>query len=206
MGILKSGVLGPISNKVSNVVFSNWKGINTVRQHTIPANPNTEGQQLHRANFKAAVEFGKLILGGVLQPLWDPFSRSMSGINSFVKLNFKKFATPISYETVLVSTGTLEPIAEMTAAIDSGEVAFGWSATALSNGLSTDKVMLIVVDVVNSKAWTKTTALTRASAVGNITVGEDRVAANLKAYICGYRGAGKTLMVSDSSFYQVVIS
>ena len=38
------------------LVYGDWKGIDVVRKYTIPANPNTAGQQTQRGYFAAAVE------------------------------------------------------------------------------------------------------------------------------------------------------
>lgn len=39
-----------------SLVYLGWKGLKTVRQYVIPANPQTEDQQEQRGYFKAAVE------------------------------------------------------------------------------------------------------------------------------------------------------
>jgi len=50
MGMKASGQLG------KTLVYGNWKGINTVRTHVIPANPNTTAQQGARTKMKNAVD------------------------------------------------------------------------------------------------------------------------------------------------------
>lgn len=70
------------------MVFIGWKGIRTVRQFVIPANPNTAAQQAQRTLMAAAVATWK-ILGAVAKDAWNSWapyeSKPMSGFNSQTK-------------------------------------------------------------------------------------------------------------------------
>jgi len=85
--IAENGVLGTTRGKVGNVVFSTWKGINTVRAKVDPANPQTQAQQDNRNKFGRLAKFGSGLLSPLIQPLWDDYKAQESGFNSWLKAN-----------------------------------------------------------------------------------------------------------------------
>lgn len=68
------------------IVFMAWKGINTVRQFVIPANPNTAAQQTVRGYFSSAVTLFKSLLAGDTAA-WTARAagQQLSGYNMFVQ-------------------------------------------------------------------------------------------------------------------------
>lgn len=88
MGVITSGILGPFSGRVGNVVGGSWKGIAYMR--ILPAsvaNPRTAAQVENRNAFKGVVEFASAINAAIIKPLWDRFQVKKSGNNAFVSAN-----------------------------------------------------------------------------------------------------------------------
>lgn len=73
-----------------SLVFAKWKGINDVRQHVIPANPKTAGQQTQRGYMTSAVSLWHST-SWITADLtaWNLFAtvqaKIMSGFNVFTK-------------------------------------------------------------------------------------------------------------------------
>lgn len=99
MGIVIGGVFGKVKNAVGNVVFSSWKGRNTVRSKALSvANPRTTPQINQRTKFRGASKFFSSILGVWVKPLWDRFSGDVTGYNAIMSANTEIFddgGTPV---------------------------------------------------------------------------------------------------------------
>lgn len=88
MGKLGNGILGTVTNRVGNVVGSTWKGINTVRVYQPNvSNPKTTKQVAARTNMSNAVLVAQQMISTAIQPLWNRFSKGMSGYNAFISAN-----------------------------------------------------------------------------------------------------------------------
>lgn len=110
MGIITSGILGPISGKVGPVVGGSWKGIAYLRQ--LPAsvaNPQTAAQTAQRTKLSNIVAFAKQVLTTVIKPLNDRFASGQSGYNRFVSANIALFAAaiPSPAASLVISEGSL---------------------------------------------------------------------------------------------------
>lgn len=119
MSMRASGQLG------KTLVFSRWKGEPTVRQHVVPANPNTGGQQAVRNNFKA----------GVLE--WHT-----AGYNAIDRTAWNTFAGTYSDPR----SGFNQMVAEFRACMEAGNV---WSrlATAVINTGTTKQIVLVLASL-----------------------------------------------------------
>lgn len=86
--ITLSPLIVDVRNKVADMVFSKWKGINYVRSRVTPANPNTTAQQNVRNSMARCVDFWQA-LSTVFQGAWNYVAsgRSYSGFNRFVSEN-----------------------------------------------------------------------------------------------------------------------
>ena len=200
------GILGPVRGKVSNVVGARWKETPYFKAYVIPANPRTEAQMNQRAKMTACVWTAKALLGSVINPYWDPFSKTMAGYNRFCQVNLKLVGYPVDYLKMLVCEGKLEPTPEISEADytpGTGIIAVSFIGDTMGNGLPTDLLLACVIDTVKEVAFFNIGAVTRLANYAQIDVGIGRTATNLKAYIGFYRGAGTTLMVSPSKSKQV---
>lgn len=104
--VTEGGVLGKAKGKVGNVVFSEWKGKNTIRAHVEPANPQTQAQQDNRSQFGYLAEVASALNAGLLQPFWDPLEDGESGFNTFVKENMANIGAVPDPEAIELSPGS----------------------------------------------------------------------------------------------------
>jgi len=94
-----------------SLVFIGWKGIQTVRQFIIPANPDTDKQKAVRAHMTLAVaRWHDVNLTADDKEAWDAYAslmpKPMSGFNTFVRTDVliqKEALTPIVLHTFGIS-------------------------------------------------------------------------------------------------------
>lgn len=92
MAKLVGGPLGSYRGKAGGTIGTSWKGIAVVKAMPLSvANPNSTLQQSQRGAFSQCVSVARLLLSDLIKPYWDPFSKRMSGYNSFIKQNIKAF-------------------------------------------------------------------------------------------------------------------
>ena len=200
------GILGPVRGKVSNVVGARWKETPYFRAYAIPANPRTEAQMNQRAKMTACVWVSKALLGQIINPFWDPFSKTMAGYNRFCQVNLKRVGSPVSYLQLLITEGKLEPSPGISAAMyyaGATAVTINFVSTVMGNGQATDKVIACVIDIANKVAFFSIGTATRSSGTVDVTIGAGRTAGMLEAFIGFNCGAGSSLMVSPSMSHSV---
>jgi hypothetical protein len=207
MAVLRQGILGSCEGKVAGVVGARWKDKNYVRGYSIPANPNTAAQQTQRALMATAVYWAKLLVGPVLNVYWDPFVRSMSGFNFWIKTNILKMTTPPDWPNVYMCGGPLWPalIVSATYSDVTDDVTIVFNTANGSNGAATDKIFALVVNGTGLQVYFCAATVNRS--VGTIVVpaATGLVAANLKAYIFASQYVGTVLhSVSLSQYHQCV--
>ena len=101
--LLSLGARGSIAK---TAVFSKWRGIPYVRQHVIPANPNSVGQQATRNVFRTMVEMWKLLPTVGVDP-WDLFAtgRPFLGRNAFIGQNVAAMRGEVDMDLQVGSPG-----------------------------------------------------------------------------------------------------
>lgn len=92
------------------IVYSQWKGRNYVREHTVPFNPETEKQVNLRTAFALVVKAWQ-DEEETYKEEWDEFAKifQMSGFNSYVGRGIKAYISQITIDVTPVSvsvTGT----------------------------------------------------------------------------------------------------
>ena len=203
MGILVAGLIGQVRNKVGNMVFSNWKGINTARAYAVPANPQSIGQTAQRTKFAAVVSLAQNLLGTLIITYVNPFAVKMSGFNMFISM-FIANATSAGLATALcqVTKGTLEgaDISTATYNTTNGNVDVAFPSTVSGNGLATDDVSILVLDNASNQVIGYGSAdATRTDAGVALSVATGLLAADLIVYIWFSRGTGSSFIVSNSN-------
>lgn len=121
MGVVVGGVFGDVKNGVGNVVFSSWKGRNTIRKKALSvANPRTTPQVNQRTKFKSSSAFFSAILGLWVKPLWDRFSGDVTGYNAIMSVNTDKFSNSgvPDYSQLVMSRGKMLPVEDLDAVAD----------------------------------------------------------------------------------------
>jgi len=92
MGVIKQGILGGFSGKVSNVVGTSWKGIAVMKALPLSvANPRTAAQVAQRKKMAGCVAMLQPILSQVIKPLNDRFAGKMSGFNYALQASLSAF-------------------------------------------------------------------------------------------------------------------
>jgi len=110
MAKIKCGILSRTTGKVGGVVGGSWKGINYIREHVNPANPQTAAQQSQRARMRNAVKLIKPAIATVLNVYVDPLTRRMSGFNRFIKTNINRVPPDGGMANIILTEGKLSPV------------------------------------------------------------------------------------------------
>jgi hypothetical protein len=206
MGLNQAGILSPCVGKVSGVVGFRWKDKAALRGYVIPANPRTELQVVQRTKFSECSKFASTILGQILQPLMDPFVRSMSAYNWFVQRNIGCFEVPIDYTSIIMTQGPLWRLQEPTAQWNNGttSVDFSWEPTLGNNGLLTDKVYALVYDKTAKVMYISVNIATRETGLESVVLPITHTGANLYSWIgCSQMDGTAVGKVSDSTYCEV---
>lgn len=100
---LSFGARGQIAK---TMVYSKWRSVNYVRQHVIPANPQSAAQTLTRSVFAFMREIWKR-LGADARAPWDAFAagRSFLGLNKQVGENVRVLRTESDLTDIITSPG-----------------------------------------------------------------------------------------------------
>jgi hypothetical protein len=132
MDTIKQGILGGFSGEVGTVIGGSWKGISYMRgQAQNIKNPRTDGQISQRTKFALALSFLKPITSFIRvgfkldQHRQTAFNSAMS----YTLANAISGTYPdctIDASKVLVSRGSLTPVANGTVAANSGNIAVSW--------------------------------------------------------------------------------
>ena len=182
MAIIPSGILSHPKGKIGEVVGATWKGIKYIRSYVIPSNPNTTAQIVVRTKFATIVKMAKALLGGVLQPYWDPFLKSNSGWAEFIGRAMKDMTVIGDFNLVKIAEGSLENTPILTAVYAGTDVTITWDESVLSNGALTDGAIAFVYDAFNGVGFVNGSA-TRDDETVNVTVGSGRASTYLHAYL-----------------------
>lgn len=108
-------VIGPLSSfdargKVGPLVFAVWRGISYVRQHFIPANPQTTEQTNMRLALTLMVAEWQAQLGPEML-LWDAAAKGQpySGFNLFMKNGLDEYISQLTVSVTPVSVAYTPP-------------------------------------------------------------------------------------------------
>lgn len=126
------------------MVFSKWRGVNYVRQHVIPSNPQTAAQQAVRKSFALLREIFKLAPAALVAP-WNSFAqgRPFTGMNKFVGENQRVIQGQADISNFIASPGAkgglpptnltlTSPVAgEVHVAVDLPVLPDGWANASL---------------------------------------------------------------------------
>lgn len=147
MAKLSGGILGSVSGKVSGVVAASWKDKNYVRSYVATNASNSTAQAAQRSLFSNAVYLAKLVLGQVINVYWDPFEKSQSGFNAWIKANIDECDYPAFTTGMHMTEGKLflDTFAEPTR--NAKVVTLKWATGLGTNGLATDKVLGVCVEL-----------------------------------------------------------
>lgn len=202
MGILNAGIMGAMYGKLGGMIGSNWKGINTLREYKIPANPQSVAQTAQRTKFAVVVALAQALLGTLIVTFWNPFAVKMSGFNAFIKSVFPNVTSAgLVTADCKVTSGTLENLHSLIGTYEdsTGEVIVTYDAAIQGNGAETDNVSLLIIDA-SDNSIVGYFPLDESRETGTITktVHSQLTPSNLIAYVWASRGSGSSFVVSDS--------
>lgn len=152
MGIIRKGILGPVSGTVGTVVGGSWKGISYIRSQSTARRTSFSIRQLEQqAKFSLMVKFLQSMTP-LLTVSFRNYAVEMSGFNNAMRYNMLNAITgsypayEVDYAMALVSRGDLpngqNPTAASTVA---GTVAFQWTDNSgMGKALPTDTSLLAV--------------------------------------------------------------
>lgn len=85
-------------------VYASWKGRPYVRRYTIPANPNSAGQQLTRNTFKWLNNVWKFMPGSAIAG-WNLYADSsrITDRNAFIKINNSPLRSETTLDNMIIS-------------------------------------------------------------------------------------------------------
>lgn len=109
MARYRSGILGPISGKISNVVGASAFGINYLRELVIPSNPRTELQTFQRVKFGLLVRTLAQFLPLSIRSLFRRRAVGMSAWSRAVMVNTTPKGQPFEVAFLQVSEGETPP-------------------------------------------------------------------------------------------------
>jgi len=198
-----TGVFTSMKGKVGNAVMQTWKGIQVMRTHVIPANPQSAGQTTNRTLFTELVGMFKGILVPLVHKFWNPFTGAHeTGWSNLIGANQLIGAgSAIDYESVVISKGSLPNEVITTATYDdtSGLVAVEWVDSLAEGSSSLDFVMVCAYDKVNNKWAFADGEENRGSETESVTLETGLTPADVVAYLFFFTGVFATPAIESVS-------
>ena len=210
MAVIKQGILGGISGKIGNVVGSSWKGIAVLKSLPLSvANPRTVLQTAQRNALKGIVAVSRLLLGSIIQPLWNPFAQRESGYNAFVSQNISTFVGAVftNFSDFFSQRGALTNAATIAVAAtkDDNTIQVTWvDNDGVSDALGTDDINVVVYNATQDTWYSDPAAAKRFEQIRDLVVPAIETGDLLKVYV----GASRPNFsrVSDSNFIAATVT
>lgn len=180
MARVSNPLIGKSANKVGNVVFSTWKGINVLKEKPASvANPRTDGQVSQRSVMTQLVRMARLILPA-LQVSFREMAVRMSQYNAFVKFNadeaFSRVGAVATFipANLTASKGTLGPLVDFAkVGLTGRSLSLEWTDnTGTSGANASDEMHLVIVSADGQD-------------IVHMATGDDRIAASTTMTIPG---------------------
>lgn len=211
MGVIKRGILGGFSGKVGNVVGSSWKGIAVIKSQPLSvANPQTAGQTNQRNKFSGAVVVAKILLAGLIKPLWDRFAQGQSGYNAWMSANIENFTTagaPVVADLEMSSGSlALDDIDSVSGTNGSPTATVTWtSSEGTGNALATDEAYAVVYNADQDMWGIASGTDTRTDETTDVTMPANQATGEIMHAYLSFRKADGTL-VSNSDYSNNAVS
>lgn len=85
MAIIHNGILGNFSKSIFNISGGKSFNKSIIRSKTIPSNPRSSAQTLHRNKFSYSTHLAKQFVSNCCPLLWNPFALRSSGYANLLK-------------------------------------------------------------------------------------------------------------------------
>ncbi len=205
MGIIQSGILSPVSGKVSGVVGGRWKDKAYLRGYVKPANPNTAAQQTQRTTFSDVVSFCKPLVGQVFNSYTDKFQKSMSGFNFFIKRMIDIFDGSPDYSAILLTEGVLSTPSNFVATYSATSVVMTFTENLGNNGLGSDAIFAAVYRTSVGLWYFASAEVDRDTETITITVPSGMSSNTLECYLWAAQSVtGVLKSISNSRYIQAI--
>lgn len=213
MGVIKQGILGGFSGKVGSVVGTSWKGRAVMKAMPLSvANPRTTGQVVQRNKMTGLVGISKLLLGGTIAIMDNPFSGSISGYNRFVKRNISKmqdngsaYANSFAFSEGVL--GKIKLSSTVVANAGSSTITISWTSENSPYNLDTDKVIIAVVNSNLTEVLNAGTHVGSRSTAGTTVVSVNRpLPTGGDIYVIAMAIREDKKYCSDSSYENIYVS
>lgn len=205
MGVIKQGILGGFSGRIANVVGGSWKGIAYMRSQPLSvANPRTTAQVAQRTKFSFGVLFAKIILAGIIKPLWDRFAQGMSGYNMFMSVNTQYFIdwATTQWANLVMSQGKMSALTGMSTSPTPASTSFtvNWDTTLNDSfAQDTDLISIVVVNTTKQVVDVFQDVAVRSAGTATVTLSATTDVSNDGwAYIMAKRTDGSVVSNSTS--------
>lgn len=159
MGILRSGILGGVKNKIGGVVGYNSRGQDIIRSYAVPTNPNTTLQQGQRTLFQQVVLALSSCWVEDIKRIWDLIQsgKTVTGWSRAVKVNLD-LQTSAGFDWTLFRpvTGNREHFNDVEAEYSSSgmtKVTFIYDTSGMSYKPEELVGAGLVIDKVRRLAW-----------------------------------------------------
>lgn len=178
MARVSNPLIGKSRNKIGGVVFSSWKGINTLREKPATvANPQTDGQVSQRSAMTQIVAIARKVLGAI-QISFRQRAIQMSEFNAFVKANldgaFQRTGANAMIQpfNLVFSQGTLQGLQDLAFVSLTGRtIVVDWTDNSGQSGANaSDKIHAIVVSDDGAEVVHIATAAIRSSETASVVV------------------------------------
>lgn len=182
MAIVQNTLIGRASGSVGNATFSQWKGLNILKQKpSIVANPRSAQQQSNRSRFVALMQMA-LMLRPVATIGFKEYSGRMSWMNKFMSTNTQSnlFEWVGNAETgewvrrsenIVIAEGSLFPTPFYSSFADASTLNLLWETSVVANQTTSDSFIGIAVAENQLATISRLDGITRSDAGGQFIFG-----------------------------------
>lgn len=182
MAIVQNTLIGRASGSVGNATFSQWKGLNILKQKpSVVANPRSAQQQSNRSRFVALMQMA-LLLRPVIAIGFKEYANRMSWMNKFMSTNTNSglFTWVGDAETgnwvrtsqnIVIAEGSLYPTPFGSSFANASTLNLSWDPNVVANQTSTDSFIGIAVAESQIATISRLDGVTRSDAGGQFIFG-----------------------------------
>lgn len=175
MAIVQNTLIGRASGSVGNATFSQWKGLNILKQKpSIVANPRSAQQQSNRSRFVALMQMA-LLMRPVATIGFKEYANRMSWMNKFMSTNtqsnlFEWVGTPEAGEwvrrsgNIVIAEGSLYPTTFASNFANASTLNLAWPTAVVANQNETDTFIGVAVAETQIRAISRLDGITRSDA------------------------------------------
>jgi hypothetical protein len=187
----------PAVKSAGGLTFAKWKGLNTARARIFSNKSKTPKQIFQRARFNFLTTITNITGRTWIKRFWKQYERNTTYMNEFYRENvplqpsFSDESTPFEgdAELVKIMKGDLEGVSfdgDQEYDDSTGDLVVVWDSSISGNGLSTDKVFVVVADGTSGVSETDDST-TRADGTVTVSLPAGLTVDNMTVFIGTYR-------------------